>query len=194
MALALDPPSASTSSNLTPPPHPPYLLLGQTSTRIASLTIASLAAGRGYALPLLVAPFLEYRGVKMVRPMTSMGKKELVWYARLRELAAVDWDWESGAKSGGSGRATSIEALTQGAAFLCCPRSDRPGADVTFPFHSADFVQTLNTTHPSTVSTIARTSHKLLFPGFVGPDRKPLGEKANKALWTEGRICPLCEL
>ena len=59
---------------------------------------------------------------------------------------------------------------------------------------SADFVQTLNSTHPSTVSTIARTSHKLLFPGFVGPDRKPLGDKAKKVLWTEGRICPLCEL
>ena len=119
MALALDQPSSLiTVTSPASKPLPPYLLLGSSSTRIASLTIASLAAGRGYALPLLVAPFLEYRGVKTIRPLTASGKKELVWYARAHKLAAIDWDWESGAKSGGSGRATSIEALTQGWALL----------------------------------------------------------------------------
>lgn len=120
MALSLDqsPTPAATSAPATPLP---FLLLGTTSTRIASLTIASLAVGRGYALPLLVTPFLEYRGVRMLRPLTASGKKELVWYARWRGLAAVDWDWESGARNSDSGRATSIEALTQGTPFTRMP-------------------------------------------------------------------------
>jgi tRNA(Ile)-lysidine synthase TilS/MesJ len=111
MALSLD---TNNPSTISTPSHPPYLLLGPTSTRVASLTIASLAAGRGYALPLLVAPFLEYRGVRMIRPLTSTGKKEMVWYARMRGLEVVDWDWESGARSVETGKPTSIEALTQG--------------------------------------------------------------------------------
>ena len=104
----------------TIPSAPPYLLLGHTSSRIASLAIASLALGRGYSLPLLVAPHVEYRGSQIVRPMHLQTKKECAWFAREKGLWVSDWDWESGQtySTGEKGKAGSIETLTQGEHYI----------------------------------------------------------------------------
>ncbi|KAL7417034.1 hypothetical protein BDY24DRAFT_376364 [Mrakia frigida] len=144
-------------SSSSPTTNPTLFLTGLTATRAASLIISQTASGGGYALPLLVAPTTTHVvGVKVVRPMTQLSGKEVGWFARSCGLRS----WNLGSMMVGGGGKGSIEKLT------------------------GDFVQSLDRSHPSTVSTIARTASKLIFSGNAD---------SPTAAWT-GRVCPLCEL
>ncbi|GAA5870692.1 hypothetical protein JCM8547_005031 [Rhodosporidiobolus lusitaniae] len=133
------------------------LLLGTSATRIAIQMLAGMSAGRGYSVGEDVATFYVDRSLLrplvVVRPLALVTAKEVAYYARTAPPAARrEGELGSlvmrrpGTSVGEDGRVKEkvVELKKKGLGALC-----------------EDFILSLESDFPQTVSTVVRTAHKL---------------------------------
>jgi len=136
------------------------LLTGETSTRLAIRTIAGMALGRGGSMGEEVGwEFESAAGVLQCRPLRGVVDAEVRYYNRTKGL---DWLERARPSDGVEPKKAGIDAVSE------------------------DFINNLEATFASTVSTVLRTAHKL--------GLRTNHDRLQPTMSPAGATCPLCGL